>query len=343
MYFIKGRLFLMISVIIPTYNSQDTISRCIKSILNIKNDVHYEIILVDDGSSDNTPKINDEFSLKKPNIYSIHQNNCGVSEARNNGIHHAHGQWICFMDSDDYINAKNFERVIKSFLNQRTDLITSNINFNGKDMGINKLEYVSNVRKFLEHNYPLYGNEVIHVCWNKIYKTSVINNNNIRFPKDIEMGEDLIFVLRYLMCIHQRVVQTNIAYYNYHINNNSATRSFEHNALKSRELILLDVRKIYTKYKLSFHDMNSLRIKAVYSILLNGLNYTSNEIRYIKQMKHDIILDNNIFGINRHNISRNDLILFLMFKQPSLLLLFIFLNIINMVRKIIFSLKFKNI
>ena len=93
----------MISVIIPVYNTENYLHRCIDSVLNSACD-DFEIILVNDGSTDNSPAICEEYARRDGRIRVIHQENCGVSSARNKGLDHCRGEWIVFVDSDDFIS-----------------------------------------------------------------------------------------------------------------------------------------------------------------------------------------------------------------------------------------------
>lgn len=103
----------ILSIIIPVYNSEKYLSKCIHSIVNAQNNNNIEIILVDDGSTDKSPAICDLLSQKYINIHVFHQQNKGVAEARNKGIDVAHGEYIAWIDSDDYVSSHWLETVLK--------------------------------------------------------------------------------------------------------------------------------------------------------------------------------------------------------------------------------------
>ena len=117
----------LISVVVPVFNVEKYLSRCIDSIIN-QTYRNLEIILVDDGSSDKCPQICDSYALKDKRIKVMHKKNEGVSEARNVGLHASKGKYISFIDSDDYINEFMFEKMVKAYTNNQIDLVVCAFN-----------------------------------------------------------------------------------------------------------------------------------------------------------------------------------------------------------------------
>lgn len=115
----------LISIIIPVYNSEKTLNRCVNSILN-QTFMDWELLLVDDGSTDKSGKICDQYALKDFRIRVFHKKNGGVSSARNTGLDYAIGSWITFVDSDDFIDATFLDTLIRL---QSSDLCISGIQF----------------------------------------------------------------------------------------------------------------------------------------------------------------------------------------------------------------------
>ena len=109
---LKGIDAPLISVVVPIFNVQDYLRECIDSILG-QTYKNIEIILVDDGSNDDCPQICDEYKLKDERISVIHKENGGLSDARNKGLEFSTGEYICFIDSDDYIDCKFIEKLFK--------------------------------------------------------------------------------------------------------------------------------------------------------------------------------------------------------------------------------------
>lgn len=182
----------LISIIVPIYKAEEYIHRCIKSILS-QTFSDFELILIDDGSPDKSGIICDEYAKDDKRIKVFHQENGGVSNARNKGIEHAEGTWISFIDSDDYIERTYYEHLIQ-FSNN--DWIIEGFK---TEWHIEKLTNIS----YSETDFLKFWNSHFHrlystVPWGKLYKKEIIQNNNIQFDPQIRLGEDLIFNLNYV-------------------------------------------------------------------------------------------------------------------------------------------------
>ena len=117
-----------ISVIVPIYNVEQYLRKCIDSIIN-QTYKNLEIILVDDGSWDNSPRICDEYAKRDNRIKVIHKKNGGLADARNTGLKMITGNYISFIDSDDYIEKTMYEKMIKVILKYNADIIECNLNY----------------------------------------------------------------------------------------------------------------------------------------------------------------------------------------------------------------------
>ena len=184
----------MISIIVPVYNVEHYIKRCITSIL-AQTFLDYELWLIDDGSTDNSGKICDDYSNKDTRIRVIHKPNGGASSARNVGIDNATGQYITFIDSDDYIedqylqnlyNESNFELVISDFTYEHFESYPPKLE---SDKLRTKNEIIEHIRK-----YSNYYEFVV----SKLFKTQILNDKDIRFNERLKAGEDMTFIYNYL-------------------------------------------------------------------------------------------------------------------------------------------------
>ena len=202
-----------ISIIVPVYNASSTICRCIDSILaQIFTD--FELLLINDGSKDNSGAICDEYATKDARVRVFHKENGGVGSARNLGLDNAKGEWITFCDSDDFVDSdwlKNYidnssgkcDLIVQKIkiLNQGYDEINGPqqlIEGNGKDMLV-----------ALKYNGGTLGYPV-----NKLFSSSIIKMESLRFREDIKLREDEDFVLRYLLYVNNgRII--NEGGYNY--------------------------------------------------------------------------------------------------------------------------------
>ena len=182
-----------VSIIVPVYQVEKYISQCIESVLN-QTFKDFELILIDDGSKDNSGIICDSYAAKDDRIAVIHTNNNGAATARNIGLQRASGRYIAFLDGDDYLAENMIERLYGEIENSEYDVVVSdflNILPDEKDnFSLQLKEKTVSGREVLEHlkNEKNYG--VWTIVWNKIYKREVLKN--IRFP-DGKYFEDEFF------------------------------------------------------------------------------------------------------------------------------------------------------
>lgn len=203
------------SVIVPVYNAEKTLKRCMDSLLD-QTVTDYEIIAVDDGSKDGSGKILDSYACEKVRI--IHQKNGGVSKARNAGLDAAQGDIILFCDSDDYVE-KNFVEVLCSYLNNGgADLVCCCFN----SIDVETLKVTERTTGFdtphilkKEEFLKLRGIDLMACGWDKAYRTSIIRDNNIRFDEALSCGEDTSFTLEYIRRSEKDILLINDRLYNY--------------------------------------------------------------------------------------------------------------------------------
>ena len=187
----------LVSIIIPVYNAERTLCKCLDSILG-QDFNNYEIILVNDGSKDSSLDICNEYGSKHHNISVINQNNAGVSSARNAGLDIAKGDWITFIDSDDYIEV-GFFNCLDTYnedliiLNSKNLSPSGNISDSLFSKTNNQLHEKSNITHFISNNID---NTLYRAPWAKFYKKELIQD--IRFDTNMKIGEDSHFVFRYL-------------------------------------------------------------------------------------------------------------------------------------------------
>ena len=184
----------MISVIIPVYNSEKTLSRSIESILS----QHYgelEIVLVDDGSTDSSSNICNEWANKDPRVRVYHQANGGVSVARNKGLEVANGEWLTFVDSDDYIEQGYFPEIFDYSI----DLYVQNWRvFGGGDAPWEQLDYQVVKGEEMVSFMERYGHlDLFRMVAAKFIKREIVNDNQIRFNSQVALGEDTLFFMEY--------------------------------------------------------------------------------------------------------------------------------------------------
>ncbi len=212
----------LISVIVPIYNVEDYLIRCINSILA---QTHYnlDIILINDGSTDHSPTICDEFSQNDSRIRVVHQKNHGLSYSRNIGIELAKGDYVAFIDSDDYISPYMFEILYKVILETNSDIVIANF------------ERVTSIETRIENSFPNYktnsivdGLQALENLYNDLYETTVVPWNKLirkqlfaelRFTENVSHEDE--FIIHHLLNRADKVVYCNTTLYYYQIRQNS--------------------------------------------------------------------------------------------------------------------------
>lgn len=226
----------LISVIVPVYNCELYIEECINSILK-QTYSNLEIILIDDGSTDNSGKMCDEFVKKDCRIRVIHQDNAGAQAARSKGIENATGKYIGFIDSDDWIDCDMYEKLHKSI--GMSDLATSGFWFYDQNAEIKRKstdlfppgKYDCQSQYFCDNLMIYHSNKregmfggILNNLVCKLFKTSVVKKCYLEANVNVKIAEDLLFTLIYILNCNE-VVITDRCYYHYRCNASSVTHS----------------------------------------------------------------------------------------------------------------------
>lgn len=209
----------LVSIVIPVYNVEDKIERCIESVVN-QSVEDIEIILVNDGSTDKSGNICDEYASSDKRVQVLHLENSGVSATRNLGIENSISDYILFIDSDDSVSEKIVEELLNAIKIGDCDFAMcgytkylvegeniTKIKYKCSNFTGSTREYMGNIEKYLTP--PLLQGP----CW-KLFKREVIIENGICFPEDMSYGEDTYFVYTYLK-FSKNVTTINIELYNY--------------------------------------------------------------------------------------------------------------------------------
>lgn len=201
----------LISIIIPVYNAEKYINRCIKSIIN-QSYLELEIIVVNDGSTDNSLSICETLATQDNRIKVISQDNGGVSKARNTGLRSAKGEYVMFLDSDDYMLPDMCKTMLDVLHSKQADCVICGIQEpeGGLWCPQRNIDY-STLEDFKRDFIYQLNTELLSPCWNKIFKRQFITN---LFNEEISFGEDLIFDLEYLNnCSSLSFITTPLVYH----------------------------------------------------------------------------------------------------------------------------------
>lgn len=297
--------FPLISIVIPVFNMEKYIQRCILSLF-YQSYNNIEIIIVDDGSTDNLKKVVE--NLKYNNLIYVYQDNQGVSSARNRGIDLAKGDFIIFLDADDFIDSKFVESLLSDLLKENsqlsicghTKIFDSNISVKSRSKK-SKIKYENFIKEFFDRNSLL-----TKLCCDKIFSLKVIKENKLYFPLDVPSGQDQVFILAYILKIKKITTIKNNLYY-YYQSNNSKSRSYQFNTfigtlkkldcffdIMSNENLFIRNKKLFLKRVymnlfsqgfLAYKHLNSLYFKDTY------LKMRVKMKEYITKYKSNTMLD----------------------------------------------------
>lgn len=271
-----------ISVIVPVYNAESYLSRCVDSLL-IQTYQDFEIILVNDGSTDSSGAICDEYAQKDDRIRVIHQSNSGVAAARQQGIDAAQGEYSIHADPDDWMEHTALEELYLKAMESNADITICDFMVDYSD----KSDYVSQGIDKCDAKGCLYllMYGIIHgSLWNKLIRTQLYKEHNIRFIEGINHCED------YLICVQLFLHNVKIAYlpkalyhYDQICNNNSITRTYTKNTLSMRLSFINALKKILRKrYKAFAHAATVVALECHYHNILTPREFAKTFRSYRK-------------------------------------------------------------
>lgn len=243
-----------VSIIIPVYNTEKYLRECLDSI-KMQNYVDLEVLMVDDGSKDGSGMICEEYSDIDNRFITIHQQNSGVSSARNTGLSRATGEWVFFIDSDDWIEP-DFVFSYTSRIKNNVDLIYGGYTaFGGDRAGIKKCEFKNSL--FIDSDLKNAIPDLLSYCmpWGKMFRMEIIKQNNLLFNELLSLSEDRLFLYQYMSLI-KGVAFINYAGYHYRVTDNSLmSKKYPIEVEQYRMDVLNDASKeIRQKWHLSFFD-----------------------------------------------------------------------------------------
>ncbi|TCN22197.1 glycosyltransferase family 2 protein [Mesobacillus foraminis] len=280
-----------VSIIVPVFNCEQYISNCLESIVS-QTHRNIEIILVNDGSSDNSESIIKKFMEKDKRIVYFYQENSGPSAARNTGITNSNGKYLVFVDSDDTIDNSYVESLLKAIVATRSDIVCCGYKdiseygiVNYTDFKVEKGDSLSAYIKMASHGTG-------GVLWSKIYKKDIIETNNLRMNKKLFMSEDLIFVLQYLTyCKNFNAIPQYLYNYN-RLNQKSISCNISIDYMDNYVKVWEEI--ITTLKPLSLKDFNleKLITKKVQEFVLNIVESQSKNL-------HTIGINTSVNNINK--------------------------------------------
>ena len=296
-----------ISVIVPVYNVEQYLERCVDSIIN-QTYKNLEIILVNDGSTDNSGQLCDELAKKDDRIRVIHKKNGGVSEARNLGIRESNGKYITFIDSDDVVSVKMVEELYFNLLGNDADISIGNVIHN---YNINNIFFDDSNNDILLWNNEEALKEFLKAKITSFYPVAKLFKKNIildlEFNVDFKLAEDAMFITEILLEKDVTVVYSFKDIYAYCHRRESATTSINSNTvfdtIKVYDIILPKIEKKYPNLKrYVVLRKNWANFEVLDKLILSSNSLFDKERKYLKNKiisSRSEILKENLFTLNR--------------------------------------------
>lgn len=335
---------MKISVIVPVYNSEKYLHKCIDSILG-QTYTNFELLLINDGSTDRSGEICDEYAVNDERVRVFHKENGGVSSARNVGIDNAKGKYICFIDSDDWV----YDRLLESFFILENDPETALLQqgfANEKKNGESTKTLVPNrIVSPVEYSSFFYTFKFIRkwpFLHSKLFSNEIIQTKSIRFDEDVTYGEDLLFILDYLL-FTTKIITVNKVGYHYSYQEDSLSKFYYpyESENKRFESIINKVYKLDSKF--NFDDKVRSLHQGFYANYLHrvmdSLYRTPHKINRNERIK--ILKDKNTvetrswFKSWTHSISFNMKIIKFLFVNKLIYTLDCYFVISTMLKKIL--------
>lgn len=280
----------LISIIIPVYNVKLYLEKCIDSVLD-QTYTKIEILLIDDGSTDDSPRICDTYALKDNRIKVIHQQNQGAAVARNTGLENATGEYIVFVDSDDFINEKMIEKLYIALKQTDSDLSICNFKYtseNGKEIALKETDIKNEVLYTEEIIDKLFQNNNCGyiVIWNKMYKKDLWKQ--IRYPVGVIYEDEAVIHHIFSKCKKVATISDELYYYR------QVSGSIMHSERNEKNLdkyLALADRLMFLKSAVSKENIRKLAYQYWYHYL-DDYYYFSKRNRNsarLKQMKKTLL------------------------------------------------------
>lgn len=285
---------VIVSVIIPIYNVAPFLERCLESAIH-QSYTYLDIILIDDGSTDSSGEIADIYAQKDNRIRVFHRKNEGVSKARNYGLDNSIGEFVVFIDSDDFISSYFVEYLLRVLQESNAEFVYCKYVASSEtelDEGSSAIRYLSPEQATCSFLYP----GVVIGCWNKMFRKDYLDNNSIRFSSNFYMGEGLNFITKASQLASKVAVISKKLYFYRTDNIESATKKFNINKFENaiaaieniKENLVLQTPVIYKA--INFHYWWTLfyALQSIISLKENK-SYKVNIDRYSKQLKSNAL------------------------------------------------------
>lgn len=265
----------LVSIIIPAYNAEKWLAECIESLVG-QTYKNLEIIIVDDGSVDQTEAICKNYQQKDGRIQYLKKENAGVSAARNTGLEDASGELVCFVDADDYLDKNVIEIGIKAFLKSSPDLFIWNVCkvegekvFPQPEIYMDRLpvkEFQCAVISGYKSDFNL--GSLVRTAWGKMFRADIIKKHQVRFQEDLYIGEDAVFLMHYSNYISKICVENYYGYF-YRCVQTSLTQRYKHDLLEQSRIQMRAMKRIVPSDSMLEDALTIYAVRVVHMLVEN--------------------------------------------------------------------------
>ena len=263
----------LISIIMPVYNAEKTLNRAIDSIIS-QTMIEWELILVDDGSTDDSPSICDKYKIIDDRIVVIHKKNAGVAAARQDGLDTTQGEYVIHADSDDWMDNNALAALYSTAITHDADVVLCDYYLQEGDSTIFIKQEPSNIKNHKKIAKD-FSRNLIGSLWNKLVRKEFIVKNGIRFIAGINYSEDLLFC--YQMFLNPvKCVYLPKAFYHYVMQGSSITHAVSKMNIDARLMAYEKIKSILVD-PIYMEDLKIFKFDVVIEALKSGL-YNANEI-----------------------------------------------------------------
>ncbi len=287
-----------ISIIIPVYNAERYLQECIDSILS-QSFSNFEIILVNDGSTDNSFELCENYFRKDSRIKLINQQNCGVSVARNKGIEIAAGAWITFVDSDDIMSPNSLNIMYSNATSLGADILKGSIQVILNDSVEVLYKYATSYSKNVVDNI---GHAAL---WGYLFKSSIIKNNNIKFVPGLAYSEDFVFLTNVsIFCKSIATISNYVYLYRRNIYSVCASKDGIKKA-KNQFRAAAKLKEMRMNYKKEEKIETFLHDRQLHLMKLGYMSYAANSFSiktYSLYKQHYLLYFDNKFSLFFHTL-----------------------------------------
>ncbi|MGL4739212.1 MAG: glycosyltransferase family 2 protein [Sarcina sp.] len=319
---------IKVSILIPVYNAENFLKACLDSVINqTLKDI--EIIVTNDGSKDNSEKIINDYMKIDNRIQYIKQDNKGLGATRNGGIVAASGEYIAFLDSDDWVDLEFYEKLYNRAIETEADLVVA-----PHIVEVFDKSYVKNISNIFGKDKYLEGvldGEVEGFSWNKLYKRSLIIDNNLKFPVrgELENVEDQYFTIRSVYYANKLEFIKN-SYLHYRCNLSSIVNTYQKTLIEDIQKLYIENKKLLNNDSIYIEFMQKNLLKGIIGILFNEFKADNTltkaeKIEQFKKIREKDIYMEALKSLNKNTLATKDYKMLEMLRDEKLNKLYIFM------------------